>query len=336
LINKTSHAFLCLKPADRWTLTYLIATFPLLFIAEDVGSMIWAGALLRSLLIPFVIYFRQYCITKKPPAITYFYLEPKLLGRTLTLDINLLYFALDGFVVLVFVYLDSEAGQLILNLHGTIRYDDDLKRYEQEFFFGQPARELREWLPSRYLGEYLHFCYFTFYAIIVGMVFFTYFFRPREWFDRAFSALSLTFLTCFSVYLIYPVEGPYWTFPRPDPEQVSFFFGQVVQWVLVASSKGTAMPSSHCAISVVCWVSAWVYHVRLAIAYLFLVPGLIFATVWCGFHYGLDSTTGTIWGLLCSVAGILLAKYMPYYQPKHDNYYVSYYRTIRTTQGKWI
>jgi membrane-associated phospholipid phosphatase len=248
--------------------------------------------------------------------------------------VQLLYFCLDGYVLLMFVYLYSETGLLIKNLHGSIRYDDPLKRYEQDLFFGQPARELRELLPSRILGEYLHFCYFAFYAIIGGSVAVIYFLRPREYADRAGSALSLAFFTCFGAYLYYPVEGPYWTFLRPEPQQISFFFGQVVHWVLVASAKGTAMPSSHCAISVVCWVSAMLYHVRLAIFYCFLVPGLIFATVWCGFHYGLDSTTGTLWGVLCTIAGVLIAKHTPYHRPRHDKGYGTFPNLA--SQAKWL
>jgi len=335
-------SFLCLKPADRWTLAYLIATLPLVFQAEDLGSILWFGILLRLFVIPVVFKLRQFGAQHK--CATEIYVGSSFLAKPIAVPIGLLYWCLDGYILLMFIYLYSEAGQLIVNLHGTVRYDDELKKREQEFFFGQPARDLREWLPSRLLGEYLHFCYFTFYALIGGVVFFIYYWRPREYFDRAASALTLAFYTCFSIYLFYPVEGPYWTLPRPEPEQVSLFFGQVVQWVLKGSSKGTAMPSSHCCISMVCWISAWVYQVRLAVVFSFIVPGLIFATVWCGFHYGLDSAVGTLWGLFCSIVGILLAKHMPYHRPRHDKGYhqgidgTSFHKSSqgKSNFGKWI
>jgi len=228
---------------------------------------------------------------------------------------------LDWYVAALFGILYSEAGLLIENLHGPQRYDNELKRLEEEIFYGQPSKDLREWYPtlnSRMLGEYLHFCYFTYYLLIVGVALVMYLSRPREQYDQCIAALSLGFFSCFGFYLIFPVEGPYWSFPRPDPEQVSYFFCYVVRWVLVGSSKGTAMPSSHCAISTICWVLAWRYHIPLAIVYTLFVPGLIFATVWCGFHYGLDAGSGTIWGILCGVGGILLAKYIPYNRPYHD------------------
>lgn len=334
-VQKFYNSIIFLKPADRWTLAYLIGTFPFTLVPNVYGSIFWMGFLLRLVVIPVIYKLRQYGAQHK--CATEIYLGANILPKPIIVPIGLLYWCLDGYVLLMFIYLYTEAGSLIVHLHGDVRYDDELKRYEQNVFFGQPARDLREWLPSRLLGEYLHFCYFTFYAIIGGVIFFIYYFRPREHFDRAASALTLAFYTCFSIYLFYPVEGPYWTLPRPEPEQVGLFFGQVVQWVLKGSAKGTAMPSSHCCISVVCWITAWVYHVRLAILYSFLVPGLIFATVWCGFHYGLDSTVGTLWGILCSVGGILLAKYMPYLKPRHEKGYSPDTMPFhKTSQGKWI
>eukprot|EP00005_Dracoamoeba_jomungandri_P000965 CAMPEP_0174254420 /NCGR_PEP_ID=MMETSP0439-20130205/3741_1 /TAXON_ID=0 /ORGANISM="Stereomyxa ramosa, Strain Chinc5" /LENGTH=276 /DNA_ID=CAMNT_0015335985 /DNA_START=90 /DNA_END=917 /DNA_ORIENTATION=+ len=247
----------CLKPVDWWALGYLVLTFPLMFVGADPYSYLWGGALMRLVLIPGVFYFRQFCADKKcPKEVDLHWIFPWL-GKSLQAPIILLHMLLDGYVPALFVLLYSETGQIIPNIHGAVRYDADMQRYEQYLFLAQPAIELREWYPSRVLGEYLHFCYFNFYVVIVGVLAMIYFFRPREFYDRAVSALALTFFSCFLFYIVYPVEGPYWSFPRPEAEEISFYFGYIVRWVLVASAHGTAMPSSHCAISTACWVSAW-------------------------------------------------------------------------------
>jgi len=334
-----------LKPADRIALLYLIITFPICFYANDVSSMIWSGIFFRLFLIPFVIYFRSFCIyTTSSLGKTSSWYRLKLKGKLIkyvthimgtqkrhpegedTMEISLgwveiVYLALDWYVALLFITLYTETGQLIENLHGPWRYDNQLQQFEEEIFHGQPSTGLREWYPSlnsRILGEYLHFCYFMYYILIVGVSATLFFTRPREHFDACIASLALGFFTCFAFYLIYPVEGPYWKFSRPEPESVSYFFCYVVRFILMGSAKGTAMPSGHCAISTICWVSAWRYHLPLAIVYIFFVPGLIFATVWCGFHYGLDAGSGTLWGILCGVGGIMLAKHIPYIRPYHD------------------
>ncbi|KAL6055848.1 hypothetical protein QOT17_016470 [Balamuthia mandrillaris] len=330
---------LCLKPADRWALAYLIATLPLCFIAESVSEMVWTGILLRLVLIPTVCFLRYHFAQPTSFREKELIRENGILGgRRLVFDVRILYFALDFYVAALFIYLYAECASLIQNNHGSLRYDNEVIRMEKDIFAGmQPARDLRLLIPGRALGEYLHFCYFAYYFIIGASVAVPYFFCPRESFDRTVSAMTLCFFTCYAFYLVYPVEGPYWRFDRPDPEEVSYFFVHVVRWVLVGSSKGTAMPSGHCAISVVCWIASWAYHLRLALILAFLVPGLVTATVWCGFHYGLDAMAGVSWGICTAAAGILLAKFMPYHKPAHDTSYSAFRQSrLNDELAKWI
>eukprot|EP01088_Endostelium_zonatum_P012889 TRINITY_DN2719_c0_g1_i1.p1 TRINITY_DN2719_c0_g1~~TRINITY_DN2719_c0_g1_i1.p1 ORF type:complete len:434 (+),score=43.05 TRINITY_DN2719_c0_g1_i1:633-1934(+) len=347
-----------LKPQDRIALLYLTITLPLCFIAQDVSSMVWSGIFFRLFLIPTVVYFRCFCpyTTTSLGKNSYWYRlrlqHPliKLVNRfcatssrhpdgpdVIEIPIGwceIVYRALDWYVVLLFVTLYSETGLIINNLHGTGRYDEALQRFEAQLFKGNPSTQLRDWYPflnSKVLGEYLHLCYFAYYLIIFSAAFFPYFTRPRENFDSVVSALALGFFTCFGFYLVFPVEGPYWKFDRPEPEELSYFWIYIVRFVLLGSAKGTAMPSGHCAISTVCWLSAIRYHVPLAIVYLFFVPGLIFATVWCGFHYGLDAGSGTLWGILCAVTGFAISEAVPYVKPSFDseNYSRKTYKVVR-------
>eukprot|EP01090_Pellita_catalonica_P006206 TRINITY_DN16406_c0_g1_i1.p1 TRINITY_DN16406_c0_g1~~TRINITY_DN16406_c0_g1_i1.p1 ORF type:complete len:396 (-),score=41.57 TRINITY_DN16406_c0_g1_i1:166-1353(-) len=317
-----------LKPADRVSLLYLLLTLPLCFVAKDMASMLWGAVFMRIVVVFAVIYLRSFCkytTANYNGKSTWFAQKIDILGFHFHLKvgpIEIIYAALDWYVAVLFGYLYSETGLLITNIHGFKTYDREVQKYEEELFTFQPSKDLRQWYPvlnSKMLGEYLHFCYFMYYLIIVSVAAVLYLTRPREFYDRCVTAVALGFYTCFGFYLLFPVQGPYWSFERADPTQISYFFCYVVRFVLSGgSSKGTAMPSGHCAISIICWIVALRYHKPLAIIYTFFVPGLVFATVWCGFHYGLDAGIGTIWGITCGIAGIWLAKTVPYVQPYHD------------------
>jgi len=318
-----------LKPVDLWCLVYLIITFPLCFVAPSLDRLVWSGILVRFILIPGVVYFRAYFQRIHYPRATIncFWKGFAWAGRketsSYTLDLGHLYWLLDWYVAFVFIYLYAETGQLIGNLYGpNFSYDLQVREAEVLLFSEQLSVELRNIFPGKALGEYLHFCYFSFYFLIISLGAGVYLQRPREFWDKGASGLSLCFFSCFAFYLLYPVKGPFHVFPRPDPDDVGYLFSHIVHWLLKAeSSEGTATPSSHCAISVVVWFMACLYHRPLAIGFIFLVPGLVVATVWCGFHYAFDAVIGCVWGILAGTLGVMLANSMTVRRPAYDTHY---------------
>lgn len=317
-----------LKPIDWITLTYLLGTLPLCFVSETVEQMVWQGIALRLLLVPAVIFFRTYFQQTSYP-ILFSQQERKLSGRKSgflagllpELDVGRLYWVVDWYVGGIFLYLYSEEGLIIHNLYGNFSYDPEVQEWEQKLFLSQPSQDLRVMVPGLWLGEYLHVCYFAFYFIIAIVGVAVYFRRPRESFDQGVCGLALAFYTCFTIYFLFPVKGPFHEFTRPNPEDVGLYFSHAVHWLLVReSSQGTATPSSHCAIAVACWTLAYIYHKPTAFGYIFVVPGLVVATVWCGFHYAIDAVLGCIIGFTACYIGMRFGSTMKYNVPYNDRW----------------
>lgn len=163
-----------------------------------------------------------------------------------------------------------------------------------------------------WFGEYMHFCYFSFYFILGGTWPLIWLLCPREHFDRTstgpnhpatsstfqrkekkkkkkhnetlthpptHTVVTLTYLACLGSYLIMPAKGPFWAYGPPAPEKVGLFFSFVTHAIdESASSRGTAMPSAHCGLTVANWLCAMLYLWPLAAVYLLIAPGLVFST----------------------------------------------------------
>ena len=228
------------------------------------------------------------------------------------------------YIPLLWVYGYSEVGALVGALYGSAKntpyYDDVVKKADAYYACGENGYDLRlECMPAyhlrdawswtepgtfsrRVIGEYLHICYFSFYFVVGGTVIASKN-NKRNWISTL-TALSLTFYICFATYILWPVKGPYYELPRADARDVGGKVASLVHWLLNReSSCGTATPSSHCAVSATAWMLlAFMFGIRGIVVGALVVPGLIFATIWCGFHYVTDAYIGTGLGIFAAIA----------------------------------
>eukprot|EP00127_Corallochytrium_limacisporum_P000453 Clim_evm9s13 gene=Clim_evmTU9s13 len=314
------------KPADRLLWAYLICTIPHQFIGVSSASdVIWMGVFIRVVLFPLVVYGRHYFAGSALPAkvtIRKYYVA----GEPVVLNSNIFGYMLDMYPVLVCAYLYAEEGAIIRHMYTNdqVVYNDWQVKFADARLLGIDAYDglgpvLRDYIPSKIFGEYMYFCYFMFYFIIGGTWLIIYFTRPREMFDNTATSLVLVYLLCYVTYLIYPVKGPFWEYQPPNPDDVGYFFARLVNTIVSGeSSQGTATPSSHCAVSMALWLCAILYHRPLAILYIFMVPGLVFATMWGGFHYAWDSIAGVALGCVVVPMAIAFSNRYPYKKPAFD------------------
>ena len=193
--------------------------------------------------------------------------------------------------ILIFYLEIPPLAQIVLR-----RYlDDKIMEFEGGLFNGQPSLYLSERFPSRWLSAFLHLCYFSYYPIVVVLAGVLYFQGRHEAFHEVVFAEVLTFNLCLIWYILMPVLGPYYKFEKiRGPLADGFFFKLVHAILSSAASKGTAFPSSHCAIAVIVVLYAARYH---PIAFTVLCPfgvGLVVGTVYGRIHYAVDTIVGTV------------------------------------------
>ena len=202
---------------------------------------------------------------------------------------------------LTFIY----AEIAILNhLFTTGDHDAVIQRAELALFGTQPSVTLRELLPWKPLSEYLHFGYIGYYALIPLLGGSLYLRRRFTAYRYVLTVILSVFYFCYLCFIVFPVAGPWYHFPRPEASQVGWLFPYLIRVVLAAgSSKGAAFPSSHVAAAVVMWLLAWRLERPLFWVFAAIVPALVVGTVYGGFHYGLDALTGIVIGILGYLCG---------------------------------
>ena len=174
-------------------------------------------------------------------------------------------------------------------------FDDEVMRWEDRLFNGQPSIYLSKYLPKIALSEILHLCYFSYYGIVLSLATLLYIQGRLEVFREVVFAEVLTFNACLICYIFMPVAGPRYLFEKINGNLSNGLFHRLTHTVLsFGSSKGTAFPSSHAAIGVIVLLYAMRYD---TLAFIILCPfcvGLVIGTVYGRFHYAVDAIAGTV------------------------------------------
>jgi membrane-associated phospholipid phosphatase len=110
-------------------------------------------------------------------------------------------------------------------------------------------------------------------------------------------AVIATFVTCYLIFIFFPVAGPYYTFPRPAPWFTDNGPARLVYRVLASgSSYGAAFPSSHVAAALAATLAASRISPRAGL--ILFIPTLLLTVgvVYCQMHYGVDALSGLVVG----------------------------------------
>lgn len=204
---------------------------------------------------------------------------------------------------------------------------------------GSPSTVLAERAPWTPLSELLHLAYLAYYAIIYvppALLWWEAAWRrgrrgrrggvaargvisgaaspgvisgaasPRAAYDASAFTVLLAFVLCYAVFAVFPVQGPWYTWGTGGARGLPLA-GPVrafVQGLLVAgSSRGTAFPSSHVAVSVAQAVALGRVAPRLAWVVGPTTALLALGAVYGGYHYGVDAIAGAVVGAGAGWAG---------------------------------
>jgi membrane-associated phospholipid phosphatase len=216
---------------------------------------------------------------------------------------RLLRWARDWYPIAMFIPLYAELS-VLTNLFTHMRYDTLVAGWEQGLFGGQPSQTLRVMFPARPISEYVHFSYFYYYFVPTTLALGLYLRGPRARFSVALTSTLLAFLSCCLIYILFPVVGPYHHFGHPLATSWPGIFGPLTHTIIEkGSSLGTAFPSSHTAVAVCVWLTAWRLSRPAFWLLALIVPALALGTVYGGFHYAVDTLAGALLGAGAALVG---------------------------------
>jgi len=183
-------------------------------------------------------------------------------------------------------------------------YDTLVQGWEQALFGGQVSREWWQAHPSVGWSTLLHAAYLAFYPVILA---------PSVYFTargaggaarRATLWVIATFAVSYLLFLVFPVAGPYYRFPRPSGAFVENPMAGLVYATLRAESAyGAAFPSSHVAAAWVATAAAAAASRRLAVGLAAVSALLSVAVVYTQMHYLIDALAGIGLAVLLILAG---------------------------------
>jgi membrane-associated phospholipid phosphatase len=172
-----------------------------------------------------------------------------------------------------------------------------------------------EWMHAHarnWVIEFLQFGYFAFYPLypVVGGVFWAWGERPlfRSAFRRLTDTLSMGYVICYSIYLLFPTQSPA---NRAGVQQIGSTHGGVFERAVRdiqnhAGVHGNAFPSAHIMLAFVVLIFAYRYLPRVAPWLLFPVLMMCVGAVYDGYHYTADvvvgAAIGIVLGAICALA----------------------------------
>jgi len=181
--------------------------------------------------------------------------------------------------------------------------DEVTQRWELALFGLQPSIVASRWLPYFGLSELLYLGYVSYYLVVPAALVGVAVTRGPEAVHRVALTIMLAFFACYAIFILFPVAGPRYFFPKIEGELAQGRLFSLVHAILEGgSSKGTAFPSSHIAASVAAVLGAgredrrWLWLLGPAVVLLTL------GTVYGRFHYAVDAIAGVLIALIAWAA----------------------------------
>lgn len=180
-------------------------------------------------------------------------------------------------------------------------HDAAIQRWEAVLFGEQVSRLWWQRYPSEMWSWVLHAAYFAYYVVVPFPVVYHLLDRQPERAQVATFAILLGFALCYTMFIVIPVAGPYYEFPRPADWFTANPPARAVYGLLSSgSSYGAAFPSSHVAAAWISVAATAIGSRRWAAGLTIPAALLTIGVVYCQMHYAVDAVAGV------AVAGVTI------------------------------
>lgn len=186
-----------------------------------------------------------------------------------------------------------------------IIFDTNLDHYfysiEQRLWNCQPSIEFSRLAHWGWFSELMNICYFSYY-LLIGVVCITLYLKKVPQARQSIFMVIVSFYFYYFIFAILPVAGPLSHIPNATYQTSPYFFGKLMQEILVHFERPTAaFPSSHVGIALIISYLCFNYLRKLFFITLPFVLGICFATVYIKAHYLVDVIGGIISAPLCII-----------------------------------
>jgi membrane-associated phospholipid phosphatase len=197
--------------------------------------------------------------------------------------------------------------------------DPLLIRLDYTLFHNHPTVVLEK-IMNPLLTDILQLAYTSYYFIPITFCIILFKKGMKEEFDRSVFLILFCFYLSYVGYILFPALGPRFYLSHIQTSELrGFLIAEPIQNILnsLEGIKRDAFPSGHTAITVLVLYLAYRYnkvYFRIALP---LVSALIFATVYCRYHYVVDVIAGLVLMFLSLVIG---EKYYAWWEQRQPGF----------------
>lgn len=189
-------------------------------------------------------------------------------------------------------WLDQSFDPLVLSWEGRLAGTRFLMYYS-----GYTGTPILTWL--------LGISYLAFFPMVIASPMVLWAMGRRDHARRAIFGITLTFLTCYLLFLLFPVAGPAYIWGWPDAQTNADLPVRLVRQLNDRhDSWGSAFPSSHVAASAVAVLLGFSGCRRLGTLIAPVALGILLAVIYFRVHYVLDAVAGLALAILVAAAVI--------------------------------
>jgi membrane-associated phospholipid phosphatase len=192
------------------------------------------------------------------------------------------------------IFLVFDSLEWVVHYVNPADIDPTLIRLDYLIFGGHPTVMLEK-IMNPYLTDILQLAYSTYYFIPVSFGMILLLKKRRAEFNQSIFIILFCFYLSYLGYILFPALGPrFYLKDLQTMELHGFFFAEPMMDLLnrLEGIKRDAFPSGHTGITLIVLYLAYQYDRKFFRIALPIVSALIFATVYCRYHYVVDVIAG--------------------------------------------
>lgn len=167
-------------------------------------------------------------------------------------------------------------------------------------------------VDSAFVDEIMHAFYFSYY-IILFLPALIIFFKDEKFFKKMIFGIVLMFYIHYLFFMVFPGDGPIYL--RDKLFRHGRIFIPLMKLIYrFGEQGGGAFPSTHVSASLMVYLFSRDFFRRKAWIVGIFTAGIFVATIYCSYHYTIDSLAGLATGFLFfKIANNLFDKYKNYF-----------------------